>query len=216
MNVKPEKIHVIYPGIDEGFSSSLIGSDEVARVKKEYNLPDKYILFVGQVQPRKNLTRLIKSFAALEGKYPDTKLVIVGKKGWMYDEIYSLVKELGIADRIMFTGFIHDSDLPAVYKAAMVFAFPSLYEGFGFPLVEAMKCGIPVVTSATSSLAEVAEDAALLVDPTSEKEISEALDAYLSNPNLRDDYSQRGKMRANSFTWQLCAQKTMELYHNVC
>jgi glycosyltransferase involved in cell wall biosynthesis len=165
LEVPGEKVRVIYPGVDETFQP-VKDSGMMKRVRKTYGLPEKFILYVGAIQPRKNIIGLIQAYSILS-KEPDFghDLVIAGGVDWKNDEIHRLVNELGLRDKIRFPGYITSSDLPTVYNLAEAFVFPSFYEGFGLPVLEAMACGIPVVTSNVSSVPEVAGDAAVLINP---------------------------------------------------
>jgi glycosyltransferase involved in cell wall biosynthesis len=175
------------------------------------------------VQPRKNLVRLIEAFASLDERRttngcgpsptvhrpPPLQLVIAGKRGWLTDAIERRAVELGVADRVRFTGYVADDDLPALLSGALAFVFPSLYEGFGMPVLEAMACGTPVLASATSSLPEVAGDAALLVDPNDTGAIAAGLARLVCDDGLRAELRARGLVRAAQFTWSRCADETL-------
>lgn len=185
------QIDIVYPGIDPIYSPQKIS--EIDRVKKKYNLPDQFILSVGTQEPRKNLARLVEA-----AESSDIPLVLVGKHGW--------------GDKTQTLGYIPDSDLPAVYSAATIFAYPSLYEGFGFPVLEAMACGTPVVTSQGSSLGEIVGSAAILVDPLSVDSIAGGLQSALSN---RDKLVPLGIVQAKKFTWDLAAKQVLEVYEKI-
>jgi glycosyltransferase involved in cell wall biosynthesis len=175
-----------------------------------------YFLYVGTVQPRKNLVRLIEAYASLvhlQRPSPIPQLAIAGKRGWLTEAIERRTSELGVADQVRFTGYVADDDLPALLSGALAFVFPSLYEGFGMPVLEAMACGTPVLTSTTSALPEVAGDAALLVDPDSTAAIAAGLAQLTGDPALRDDLSARGRARAATFTWDSCADRTLAVLH---
>lgn len=175
-----------------------------------------YFLYVGTVQPRKNLVRLIEAYASfvhLQHPSPIPQLVIAGKRGWLTEAIERRASELGVADQVRFTGYVANDDLPALLSGALAFVFPSLYEGFGMPVLEAMACGTPVLTSTTSALPEVAGDAALLVDPDSTAAIAAGLARLAGDPALRDDLSARGRARAATFTWDSCADRTLAVLH---
>jgi Glycosyltransferase len=172
------KIRVIYEGVSPRFRPA--SPEAIAAVRARYNLPECFILYVGTIEPRKNLTALLEAFHHLLATH-DLRLVIVGKKGWLYEGFFRRLRELGLEDRVIFTGYVPDEDLPAIYSAADLFVFPSLYEGFGLPVLEAMACGTPVVCSNTSSLPEVAGDAALLVDPTDVRALAGAIERVLTD-----------------------------------
>jgi glycosyltransferase involved in cell wall biosynthesis len=179
-------------------------------VRARYGLPGgPLVLTVGTMQPRKNHLRLVQAFARLK---TEAVLVIAGGQGWAYEAVRDEVVRLRIADRVFFTGFVDDNDLPRLYNAAAVFVYPALYEGFGLPVLEAMACGVPVITSNVSSLPEVAGDAALLVDPLDVDAIAVALDRLLVDERLRASLREKGIARAGQFTWARAAEKTWGVY----
>jgi glycosyltransferase involved in cell wall biosynthesis len=147
-----------------------------------------------------------------ERRGDDLKLVVAGRPGWLYEDIFTTVKTLGLAEKVIFTGYVDDDDLPALYRGAMLFVFPSLYEGFGLPILEAMASGLPVVASDTASIPEVAGDAAILVDPHDSRAMAEAMARVLAEDQLREALAQKGLARARGFTWDTVARKTLELY----
>lgn len=177
--------------------------------------PGRFLLYVGVLEPRKNVPMLLKAFAQIAAKFPDVPLVIVGKKGWMYDAIFAELTALGLAERVVFTGYVPEEDLPRLYGGARAFVYPSLYEGFGLPVLEAMQCGAPVVTTDISSMPEVAGDAALLVKPDDVDGLAEALTRVLSDDALAADLKQRGLARAALFSWERCARETRAVYEEV-
>ena len=164
---------------------------------------------VGTLQPRKNLVRLIDAFARVRATQTDLCLVLAGQRGWLSDPIFQRVEELGLQQHVLFPGFVSDDDLPALLSGALVFAFPSLYEGFGFPVLEAQACGTPVLTSATSSLPEVAGEAALLVDPMSTEAIADGLRQLVTDAVLRERLRSAGFANIQRFSWQRCARETL-------
>ncbi len=182
----------------------------VAAVTAHYGLDQRpYLLYIGTVQPRKNLSRVIDALALTIAAGYDLDLVIAGKRGWLSEPIERRAGELGIANRVHFTGFVADADLPALLAGALAFVFPSLYEGFGMPVVEAMACGTPVITSTSSSLPEIAGDAALLVDPLDTNAIAAAIMRLSDDQDLRATLRQRGLARAHLFNWETCARQTL-------
>lgn len=188
----------------------------LASVRARYGLPEKYVLFVGSLEPRKNIKTLLKAYSAVsERTKKDFPLVIAGGKGWLNSDIPSLVEGLGIKECVRFTGYIDANDISAVYSGASVFAYPSLYEGFGLPILEAMSCGAPVITSNTSSMPEVAGDAARLVDPLNADELAGELETVLEDEGLRAEMKKKGLARAASFSWDRCARETIEVYRKV-
>lgn len=204
------KIKVIYEGVNPRFRRS--SPDVISAVRRKYGLPARYILSVGTIEPRKNLTSLLEAYVALRNEISQLKLVIVGKRGWLYEGFFRRLRELGLENEVIFPGFVPDEDLPALYSATDLFVFPSLYEGFGLPVLEAMACGAPVVTSNTSSLPEVAGEAALLADANSVEALARAMRDVLDNRALRDDLRARGPKQAAKFSWEKAARETLTIY----
>jgi len=214
-DVPLEKISVVQHGVEERFSPKA-EPGEVEHLRQTYHLPDKpFILTVGTLQPRKNHRRLVQAFADVGGGGQDTALVIAGGYGWDYENVRADVERLGLADAVYFPGFVRDEDLPALYRAAGVFAYPSLNEGFGMPVLEAMACGIPVVTSNVSALPEVAGDAALLIDPLDVGALADALKRSLTDSKLHGELRQRGLEHAAQYTWRRAAELTWSIYESV-
>jgi len=211
-SIPEEKITVIYEGVSPRFRPA--NPEAVRAVREKYGLPERFILYVGTIEPRKNLTTLLEAFHHLLATR-DLRLVFVGKKGWLYEGFFRRLRELGLEDRVIFTGYVPDEDLPAIYSAADLFVFPSLYEGFGLPVLEAMACGTPVVCSNTSSLPEVAGDAAILVDPTDVRALAGAMERVLTDEHLRAEIYAKGLGRARQFTWAKAAQETLKVYLEV-
>lgn len=209
----PEKISVLLSGVNPGFRP-VTDPAALAAVRARYGIPPgvRYVFSIGTVQPRKNYARLIAALAALGDACADVQLVIAGGRGWLEGPIYRAVEEHGLAARVHFIGFARDEDLPALYSGAACLAYPTLYEGFGFPVLEAMACGIPVVTSNISSLPEVAGDAALLVDPYDTAALAGALRRLLTDEALRADLGTRGLRQAAAFTWERAAAQLREVY----
>jgi glycosyltransferase involved in cell wall biosynthesis len=172
-----------------------------------------YILYVGSIEPRKNLLRLVEAYAQLRRWSQHWNLVIVGSRNlWKSSPVAIKVASMGLQSNVRFTGFVPDEDLPALYNGADLFCYLSLYEGFGLPVLEAMACGTPVITSNTSSLPEVAREAALLVNPYQVEDIVVAMRAVLSNHNLAQDLRERGLRRAAQFSWDRTARETIAVY----
>jgi glycosyltransferase involved in cell wall biosynthesis len=192
---------------------------EVARleaVRRSYRLPHRFILFVGTMEPRKNLTRLVRAYATLPKVLQrEVSLVIAGGKGWLSDSLRRDLAEQIPADRLQFIGYVRGEDMAALYSLATVFAYPSLYEGFGLPVLEAMACGAPVLTSNTTSLPEVTGGAAVLVSPTDSDAIAEGLTTLLEDAELRATLSARGLARSARFSWDRCARETLAVYESV-
>jgi glycosyltransferase involved in cell wall biosynthesis len=180
-----------------------------------YGLHGPYVLYVGALEPRKNIPGLLRAFVRLRADFPDLTLALGGSPRWKFAEIPRALEELALEPVVRFTGYIADSDLPALYSAAAAFCFPSFYEGFGLPVLEAMACGTPVVCSNTSSLPEVAGDAALLVEPRDEVALTEAIARVLTDEALAEDLRERGLKRAASFSWDRTAELTLAVYRSV-
>jgi glycosyltransferase involved in cell wall biosynthesis len=180
-------------------------------------LPDRFILFLGTIEPRKNVSRLISAFGQLVASDPratsDLYLVVAGGKGWLSDPVFARVEALGLQDRVLFPGYVPEEEKALWYNAATCFCFPSLYEGFGLPPLEAMACGVPVVASNASSLPEVVGDAGLTVPPQDTAALGEALHRLTVDPALRADLAQRGRARVNRFSWTKAARQTARVYH---
>ena len=191
---------------------------ELQRVRHNYGIDGDYILSVGSIQPRKNLARLIKAYASLRGGHSAAKLpklVLVGKCAWLYDQTLRALEESGVKDSVVLTGYVPEADLPALYTGALCFVYPSYFEGFGLPPLEAMKCGVPVIVGNRTSLPEVVGDAALAVDPFDTDAIAEAIKLLISNSRLREELSVKGQKRAAAFDWQETARKTLSVYEEV-
>ena len=213
--VEPSKISVIYPGYDEEAFQPVREREAIEAVKARYGIAGDYILFVGTIQPRKNLVRLMEAFSLLKRQAADLQLVIAGKKGWLYEAIFRRVEELGLEGQVVFTGYVAEEGLPALFSGARLFVFPSLYEGFGLPVLEAMACGTPVVCSNASSLPEVAGDAALLFDPLDVEGMAAAMGRVLGDERLRAELIERGLQRARGFSWEKCARETLAVLESV-
>ncbi|MCB9139813.1 MAG: glycosyltransferase family 4 protein [Caldilineaceae bacterium] len=209
----PEKITVIYEGIDAGFAPA--PADEVARVRAAYSPDRPYLLMVGTLEPRKNHLTAVRSLARLKAAGYPHRLLVVGGKGWLFDEIQARIGALNLEDDVRFTGYAPDADLPPLYSGAAAVLLPSLYEGFGFPVLEAMACGAPVACSNASSLPEVAGDAALLVPPTDDEALAAAVGRLLDDGELAAGLVAAGKRQAARFTWSRCAAETAALYELV-
>ncbi|GAB4424514.1 MAG: glycosyltransferase family 1 protein [Chloroflexi bacterium OHK40] len=188
-------------------------AEERRRVRAAHGLPERYVLFVGTLEPRKNLVRLIRAWGALRARgLVAQQLVLVGAPGWQYRAIYAEASQLGCAEDVIFTGYVPRADLPGIFGAADVFAFPSLAEGFGLPVIEALACGTPTLISATAALTEVAGDAALTVDPRDIASIRDGLERLLTDEGLRRRLRAAGLARARDFSWQRTARETLAVY----
>jgi glycosyltransferase involved in cell wall biosynthesis len=212
--VPPQKITVIHHGVAPRFRP--IGGQAARATQARYGITAPYFIYIGTIQPRKNLRRLIEAFAIYQGSTlstqhpaPGTQLVIAGKRGWLTEGIERRAEELGIAGQVRFTGYVADEEVPALLGGALAFVYPSLYEGFGMPALEAMACGTPVLTSNSSSLPEVTGEAALLVNPQDTAAMASALARLATDDGLRAELRERGLRRAASFTWERCAGETL-------
>lgn len=215
LGVDPDRISVVYGGIEERFSPTADPGD--GAIREQYGLDRPYMFSLGTIEPRKNYERLVSAYdrllAEAAGDLP--QLAIAGGKGWLYEDVFAAVDRPHLHDRVRFLGFVDDAHLPALYRGAQLFVFPSLYEGFGFPPLEAMACGCPVVCSNSSSLPEVAGDAAIPVDPTDVEALASAIDAGLSDTDLRAHLVRRGLSRAAKFSWLASARKLLNEYERV-
>jgi glycosyltransferase involved in cell wall biosynthesis len=208
LGVGREKVSVVYHGVGPEFRP--LPPEEVAAFRARRGLPEKFVLHVGTVEPRKNQLRLVEACARL--REPALKLVLVGGRGWYEEEVFARVKQLGLQKRVVFPGYVPGDELALWYNAAMVFAYPSLYEGFGMPVLEAQGCGTPVLTSDCSALPEAAGDGALLVAPRDVEAIAAGLHRLLCDEALREKLRQRGLAHAARFTWQKSAVETAAVY----
>jgi len=208
----PEKVTVAYPGSDESLSP-VRDPAAIAAAKARYGIRGDYFLYLGTLQPRKNLATLIAAFAALQPETlkPETALVIAGQKGWLYHDLFDPVRRLGLEGRVCFPGYVAEADKAALLSGALAFVFPSLYEGFGLPVLEAQACDCPVVCANTSSLPEVAGDSALLVAPTDAAALTAALARLAGDPSLRADLVERGRTNLRRFSWERCARTVLDV-----
>ncbi len=217
---RPERVHVVYLGRDETLRPA-VDPDSRAAARAKYGVTAaRYLLYVGTLQPRKNLARLVEAFDRLCGSGAaggpgDVQLVLAGRRGWLYENILRQVERLGLAGRVLFPGYVAAEDLAALYSGALAYVFPSLYEGFGMPVLEAQSCGAPVMTGNNSSLPEVAGDAALLVDSQDVDAIAAAMQRLLSDENLRAELSRRGLENVKRFSWEKCAAETLAIIEQV-
>lgn len=215
--VPEEKVIVTYPGIKSEIRSASwrtkFKMQNSKLLKDKYGVERKYVLFVGTLQPRKNITRLVEAFSLLTNK--DINLIIVGKRGWLYEEILGAPKKFGVEDRIKFLDSVTDEDLPIFYQHAVCFVLPSLYEGFGLPVLEAMRYGCPVITSNISSLPEAGGDAALYVDPLDVNDIKNNLELIINDEKLRKKLVKRGYEQVKKFSWEKTAKQTLDFLTKV-
>lgn len=214
--VPSEKIHVVYNGVDLDQYREADNTQNIENIKKKYGITGAYLLYLGTLEPRKNLGSLLEAYMHLkEEQEPVPKLVLAGKKGWLYDSIFEKVKEYGLQENVVFPGYIAANDAPILLSGALLFVFPSLYEGFGIPPLEAMACGTPVITSNSSSLPEVTGDAAILTDPLDIQGLKNAMQKLINSPELRLELKEKGKLRAEQFSWRASAKRLLDIYNEV-
>ncbi len=211
LHTDPKKITTIHLGVSEEFrplNKALV----TKYLTQKWNIRQPYVLFVGTIEPRKNIPCLLEAFTNLKTPH---QLIIVGGKGWKVD-LPAEIEKYHLHQRVRYLGYVSDSELVHLYNGAEAFVYPSLYEGFGLPVIEAMACGCPVITSNNSSLKEIASDAALLIDPNKPEEITQALTILLTDHNLQKRLRIKRIQRAQAFSWKNTAQKTLELYEKIC
>ena len=218
LGLDEHKVQVVHCGVDTSFRP--LDAEIIEEYRRKQGLPEQFILFVGTLEPRKNVVGVIEAYHYLmrqwnlaDGKLPD--LVIAGARGWYYEEVYRKVQQLELDSHVHFIGYAPAEDLPLLYNAAEVFVYPSFYEGFGLPVLEAMACGTAVVTSNTSSLPEVIGDAGLALDPHDSERIGKAIQQVLTERDLREHFRTTARRRAAGFTWQRTAQETVAVYRQV-
>ncbi len=214
LKADPEKVTAIPLAADEHLRP-VSDPGRVRELLHRYELPDRFLLALGTVEPRKNLGRVINAFGRVSPKFPDVALAIAGAQGWDSAGLEASARALGVQARVRFLGRVPEEDLAALYSAATALVYPSLYEGFGLPPLEAMQCGCPVITSKVSSLPEVVGDAAILVEPESIADIADAMVRVLTDQSLRLEMEAKGLKRAARFSWRRCAEQTLEVYQGV-
>ena len=211
------KVRVIHNGVAPEFSPGQPGQGE--RFRQARGLPTRYLLYLGTLEPRKNLELLVRAFGcwrrSVAGAATELKLVLAGGKGWYYDTIFSQVEALGLTGEVLFPGFVPAAELPDWYRAAEAFVYPSLFEGFGLPVLEAMACGAPVICSRAASLLEVAGDAALTVPADDENALANAIHLLCDQPTLALELRRRGLEQAAQFSWQQSANQTIQVYNEM-
>ncbi|MCB0104962.1 MAG: glycosyltransferase family 4 protein [Caldilineaceae bacterium] len=214
-HVAPHKIAIIYNGVAERFQPHAAAT--VAEFRRTHQLPARFLLYVGTLEPRKNLPLLLRAYARWrrESADHDVALIVAGGKGWFYGEIFQLVQELGLTAWVHFPGYIPDAELPAWYNAAEGFIYPSLFEGFGLPVLEAMACGTPVICSDIPVLREVAGESALTFDREDERALAAQIAALLTEADLRRELIEKGRAQAHQFSWKASAQTTLALYQGL-
>jgi glycosyltransferase involved in cell wall biosynthesis len=213
LDIHPDKIVVIPCGVDSESFYPINEKEKIEQIKKKYKIEENYFLYLGTIEPRKNLERLIDAYKLLKNNHSNVpKLIIAGQSGWLYEQIYNKVQILALERDVIFLGYVPDEDRVPLICGTIAFVFPSLYEGFGMPPLEAMACGVPVLTSNVASLPEVVGDAAITVNPLSVEDITRGLECLLLDEKLRKELSVRGLKRAKQYSWKRSAAMTMEVY----
>ena len=215
LKVPEEKVHVVRLACDDRYQV-IDDKNQILRISEKYGLSDPFILNVGTLEPRKNITTLISAFGNLKRRnLIDKKLVLCGPRGWYYKSIFEKIEELKLEKDVILLGYVPDEDLPSLYNAAHMFVYPSYYEGFGLPVLEAMSCGCPVITSNTSALPELVGNAGILIDPTQTEELEHAILRLNNEDDLRKNLGQRGLEQAKLFSRRETAKKTLAILENV-
>lgn len=215
LRLSPEKVHVVHSAASQEFRP-LRDPEPQDRLRQKYHLPLKYVLYVGTIEPRKNLLRLIAAFGRTQADHPDCHLVLAGPDGWMMNgALDKETIEANLTGKVHYLGYVPQVDLPGIYSLATLFAFPSLHEGFGLPLLEAMACGVPVLTSDCSAMPEVSGAAAHLVDPNSVESMADGLNDLLNSAARREWLVEQGFARAQQFSWEQTAQETAVIYEQL-
>ncbi|MBE0069263.1 glycosyltransferase family 4 protein [Thermoanaerobacterium thermosaccharolyticum] len=210
-----DKVYTVYLGYDKIYKRLKVQDERIMdNIRNKYRIKNKYILFVGTIEPRKNLYNLIKAFNKIS-KSVEHQLIVVGKKGWMFENVLKLVENLKLENKIIFTDYIDNVEMLYLYNNADISVYPSIYEGFGIPPLEAMACGSPVVVSNVTSLPEVVGDAALLVDPFNVDDIADKIYKVISDRNLNNTLREKSVIQANKFSWGKCAMETLDIYLKV-
>jgi glycosyltransferase involved in cell wall biosynthesis len=216
--VDPARVELVYPGVGPRFCP--MAAEATEPVRRRLGLPDRFVLFVSTLEPRKNLVRLLEAFAQvvqtedpnLQSPISNLHLVIAGRRGWMYEDIFAAIDRLQLRERVRLLDYVHDKDLPALYNLAAAFAYPSIYEGFGIPPLEALACGTPTVTADNSSLPEVVADAAVLVSAEDVGSIASGIARVVSDEGLRARLRAAGPEQARKFTWEQAAKQVLTCY----
>jgi len=214
LGVPPAKIHTVPYGIGKEFRP-IKGASLLEECRRKYNLPPEFILSVGLIEPRKNLPLLLHAYKKLANEIKIPPLVIVGRHGWGSKQVQHLIETLDIKSKVLFTGYVSAQDLPMVYNLAKLFVYPSIYEGFGFPPLEAMACGTAVISTSVSAMLDNLNDAGYLVPPNDETALAHAIRTVLTNQDVREDLSSKGLKRAADFTWKHTAQETLKVYQSL-
>lgn len=208
--IKPEKIQVIYEGVESHYFKN-IDEQTIINLKNKFNIPEKYLYYIGSLEPRKNVITIVRALAHLQEQNVNIKLVVSGGKSWLEGPIFAEIEKLHLTAQVVFTGPVTESEKIAWLQGATVFLFPSLYEGFGLPALEAMAAGCPVITSNVSSLPEVVGEAAILIDPNNQASINLAVENICLDVTLANKYSEQGRARAKKFSWEETAKATLSI-----
>ena len=212
----PDKVYAI-PLAAGGNFRPIADRAKIEWICSRYGLRARgFILYVGVLEPRKNVPILLRAYRDLIDRGIQEQLAIVGKKGWMFEDIFATVQALKLEDRVVFTGYVTDENLPYLYNGARLFVYPSLYEGFCLPVLEAMACGIPVITSNISSMPEIIGDAGLLIDPHDPDQLVQAIQQLIADDDLNHSLRERGLQRAAQYSWERTARETLQVYSEVC
>ena len=212
--VDPERV-IVTPAAAPTHFKPITSATELEKIRERYGIGANYLLSLGSIQPRKNLTRLIEALLWLRTERPDSdlpQLVIAGRRGWLDDEVFRAAQQNGLNESVKFIGYVPEEDLPALYSGALCFVYPSYFEGFGLPVLEAMQCGAPVIAGNQTSLPEVAGDAALLFDPFDTRALGEAIARAIDHPDYRAELRKSGLKRATEFSWIATARLTLKAY----
>ena len=214
LDINPTRIHTIPLGVTDEFRS-YPASPQLSLIRQKYKLPDHFILYVGMLEPRKNIPMLLRAYRRVLDRGPAPALVLAGRMGWGVDAIHQIISQLALTEQIHFTGYVTPQDLPFVYNLADLFVYPSLYEGFGLPPLEALACGTPVITSAISSMPANMGDAAILVPPSDETALSTAIWEVLNNAELHQALAVKGPLQAAKYKWKTTASQTLAIYQQI-
>ncbi|MCL5960394.1 MAG: glycosyltransferase family 4 protein [Chloroflexi bacterium] len=213
MDADPDRVEVVYGGVEERFRPMNAEGELLSATRRRLGIDYPFILNVGVIEPRKNLVTLVQAYERLKSRLGFRhKLLIAGGKGWLWDDVFRKVRDLNLDDDVVFAGYVPEADLPALYNLADLFVYPSLYEGFGLPVAEAMACGTPVVTSNTSSLPEIVGEAGLMVAPTEVEALADSIERALTDAALRDRMRVAGLAQSAKFTWQKAAKSLVGVY----
>lgn len=211
--IPEKKIAIVNPGVDPRVFYSRSEEEKVA-VKGKYGIEKPFLLYLGTLEPRKNVSAIVRAYAALPNRR-DFNLVLAGKKGWFYEEVFRIVEDLGLREEVIFTGYVSDEDRPRLFSAAEVFVYPSFFEGFGMPVVEAQACGTPVVTSNTTSLPEAVGEGGIFIDPRDVSALSNAIAEIISSSSRRTELSEKGLRNARRFRWEESGRKLLKIFNHL-